>query len=117
MSVRRRPDDRQCQTEPPDDFAQRLERLRKSSGLTWRGFARALGVSLRSVHRWRAGGQPNAAHLLALVRFAAEAELLDVLLEQELDEPSDVRQAVLFEAEAWRRLRRTDRTEEFASPE
>lgn len=67
-------------TEFPDDFPQRLERLRAASGLTWRRLARELGVGVRSLYRWRAGTRPDAAHMLAIVEFATERELLNCLL-------------------------------------
>ncbi len=63
-----------------DDFAQRLERLREASGLSWSGLARAIGVSLRAVHRWRIGAIPNGAHVLALLDFAVDRGLLVCLL-------------------------------------
>ena len=91
-------------TEFPDDFPQRLERLREGSGLTWRGMARELGVSVRSVYRWRAGTRPDAAHMLAIVEFATERELLDCLLGRTNDETADERQALLFTDDVWQGL-------------
>ena len=41
-----------------DDFVQRLDALKKASGLTWNGFAQALGVDRRQVNRWREGTEP-----------------------------------------------------------
>lgn len=89
----------------PDDFPQRLERLRESSGLTWRALARDLGVSVRSVYRWRAGTRPDAAHMLAIVEFATERELLDCLLGRTREEPTDERQSLLFGEGVWAGLR------------
>ena len=37
----------------PKDFVQRLNRLKKASGLTWNGFARALRVDRKQMPRWR----------------------------------------------------------------
>ena len=48
-------DNRADGTEPlegdvlPEDFERRLERLREASGLSWRGFASALGVDPKSL--------------------------------------------------------------------
>ena len=42
----------------PEDFAQRISRLKSASGLTWNGFALALGVDRRQVNRWREGTEP-----------------------------------------------------------
>ena len=41
----------------PDDFPKRLERLKEVSGLTWSGFARAIGVGEKQIHRWRNGAR------------------------------------------------------------
>lgn len=91
-------------TEFPDDFPQRLERLRAASGLTWRALARELGVGVRSLYRWRAGTRPDAAHMLAIVEFATERELLDILLNRTDEGPVDEQQALLFAADVWEGL-------------
>ena len=91
-------------TEFPDDFPQRLERLRAASGLTWRALARELGVSVRSLYRWRAGTRPDAAHMLAIVEFATERESLDCLLGRTNDDAADKRQALLFADDVWQGL-------------
>ena len=85
----------------PDDFPQRLERLRAASGLTWRRLARELGVGVRSLYRWRAGTRPDAAHMLAIVEFATEQELLDCLLTGMNEGEADERQARLFGEDVW----------------
>ena len=36
----------------PEDFGQRLERLKEASGLSWRGMAKALGVDPKQLLRW-----------------------------------------------------------------
>lgn len=54
----------------PDDFAERLSRLREASGLTWNGFADALGVDRRQVTRWREGTEPCGGAMLSIVRLA-----------------------------------------------
>lgn len=66
----------------PEDFPERLERLRQACDLSWRGLARALRLHPRSLRRWRRGAKPDAAHLLALIGFAAERGLLDCLMPQ-----------------------------------
>lgn len=45
--------------------------VRAKSGLTWDQFARAFGVSRRSVHNWAAGEKMSAHNLELLGRFAA----------------------------------------------
>ncbi|MDE2744992.1 MAG: helix-turn-helix transcriptional regulator [Chloroflexota bacterium] len=85
----------------PDDFPQRLERLRAASGLTWRRLARELGVGVRSLYRWRVGTRPDAAHMLAIVEFATERELLDCLLSGTDEGEADERQARLFAEDVW----------------
>ena len=55
----------------PDDFPKRLERLKEVSGLTWSGFARAIGVGEKQIHRWRNGAEPCGGAMHALFRFAA----------------------------------------------
>ena len=42
----------------PEDFGQRLERLKEASGLSWRGMAKALGVDPKQLLRWRKGVEP-----------------------------------------------------------
>ncbi len=73
----------------PKDFSERLERLRAARGLTWRGLARELRVSVRNLRRWRAGGRVDGACLLRLVSYAGAHGLQDCLL-PELQEASRV---------------------------
>ena len=54
----------------PDDFPERLERLREASGLTWSGMARALGVSHKQIYRWRNGVEPCGGAIHSLYLFA-----------------------------------------------
>ena len=54
----------------PDDFPERLERLREASGLTWSGMARAIGVSHKQIYRWRKGVEPCGGALQSLYEFA-----------------------------------------------
>ena len=85
----------------PEDFAQRLERLRAASGLTWRTLARELGASVRSLYRWRAETRPDAAHMLAIVEFATDRELMDCLLTRTDEEAEDEQQALLVGEDVW----------------
>ena len=56
----------------PEDFPQRLRRLKEASGLTWTAFALAIGVDLKQLHRWlKKGVEPSGGPLMALFRFAA----------------------------------------------
>ena len=56
----------------PDDFGQRLERLKEASGLSWRGFAKALGVDPKQLRLWRKKGvEPCGGAMLSICRFAA----------------------------------------------
>ena len=56
----------------PEDFGGRLERLREISGLSWRQMAERLGVTERGALKWRRGGRPSAANLLAILELARE---------------------------------------------
>ncbi len=92
----------------PEDFPVRLERLKAASGLTWRSLARAAGVSVRSVYRWRAGAQPDATHLLALVEFATDRGMLDLLLPPAESVDANDDQQVLFRVDVWAALRKSE---------
>ena len=73
---RARPNTREDGTRPlpsgvlPRDFAQRLERLKEASGLSWRALARALGVDPKQLLRWRKGVEPCGGAMHSLFRFA-----------------------------------------------
>ncbi|MDE2843906.1 MAG: helix-turn-helix domain-containing protein [Chloroflexota bacterium] len=57
----------------PEEFGARLVRLKEASGLTWDGFATAIGVDIRQVLRWRKKGcEPAGGAMLALVDFAIQ---------------------------------------------
>ena len=64
----------------PEDFVRRLTRLKEASGLTWNGFAEALGGDPKQVLRWRHGTEPcgRAMHSLTLLaaRIPGGIELL-----------------------------------------
>ena len=56
----------------PDDFPERLARLRELAGLTWSGFARAIGVDYRQMYKWRKHGvEPSGAAMDRLYKFAS----------------------------------------------
>ena len=55
----------------PEDFRQKLEVIKRLTGLSWEGMATAMGVDSRQLWRWRKrGGEPGAGAMLALVRLA-----------------------------------------------
>ena len=54
----------------PDDFAGRIKLLKEASGLSWEGFADALGVDHRQLQRWRRGTEPCGGALFALFELA-----------------------------------------------
>ncbi len=56
----------------PEDFGERLERLKEASGLSWRGFAKALGVDPKQLRMWRRKGvEPCGGAMLSIARFAS----------------------------------------------
>ncbi len=71
----------------PPDFPERLERLRRETGLSRRAMARALRVEARTLRRWRNGTQPGPGHLYRLFRFAVERGLLHCLLPDAAEPP------------------------------
>ena len=59
----------------PDDFPERLERLRDLAGLTWAGFAAAIGVDYRQMYRWRKHGvEPSGAAMDRIYKFACRLD-------------------------------------------
>ena len=64
----------------PPDFPDRLERFIGAAGLSWRGLARRLRVSVRCVWRWKAGTRPETGHFYSLLDLAAGMGLLHILL-------------------------------------
>ena len=56
----------------PDDFGERLERLKELSGLSWGEFAELLGVTQRGLLKWRRGGPPSGAYFWAIMELARE---------------------------------------------
>ena len=46
----------------PGDFTDRLERLKEASGLSWSGFAKAIGIDYKQMYRWHNDGvEPSGA--------------------------------------------------------
>lgn len=59
----------------PDDFPERLERLREAAGLTWAGLAAAIGVDYRQMYKWRKHGvEPSGAAMDRIYKFAARLD-------------------------------------------
>ena len=70
----------------PEDFPERLERLRAGRGLSWRGLARELRINPRSLRRWRSGTRPDAAALLHLLSYAYACGLERCLLPEQFED-------------------------------
>ncbi|MYD92488.1 MAG: hypothetical protein F4Y02_02090 [Chloroflexi bacterium] len=64
----------------PEDFPQRLERLKEASGLSWRGLARSIGIDYKLMRRWRKGAAPSGGSMLSLFLFANRIGCLHILL-------------------------------------
>ena len=64
----------------PEDFPQRLERLKEASGLSWRGMARVIGIDYKLLRRWRKGAAPSGGSMLSLFLFANRIGCLHILL-------------------------------------
>lgn len=56
----------------PEDFPQRLERLREMAGISWKRMAELVGVTDRGALKWRRGGRPSAANFRAIMELARE---------------------------------------------
>ena len=55
----------------PEDFREKLETIKRLTGLSWEGLASAMGVDSRQLWRWRKrGGEPGAGAMLALARIS-----------------------------------------------
>ncbi|MYC39054.1 MAG: hypothetical protein F4X66_19405 [Chloroflexi bacterium] len=55
----------------PEDFREKLEVIKRLTGLSWEGLATAMGVDSRQLWRWRKrGGEPGAGAMLALARIS-----------------------------------------------
>ena len=56
----------------PEDFGERLERLKELTGLPWGEVAERLGVTQRGLAKWRNGGPPSGAYFWAILELARE---------------------------------------------
>ena len=56
----------------PEDFGERLERLKELSGLSWGEFAERLSVTQRGLAKWRNGGTPSGAYFWAILKLARD---------------------------------------------
>ncbi len=68
----------------PEDFPQRLVRLKEASGLSWRGLCRVTGIDYKLLRRWLKGWAPSGGSMLTLVIFANRIGCLPILLGEEL---------------------------------
>ncbi len=67
----------------PEDFVERLHRLKAATGLTWNGFAEALGVDPKQVFRWRRGTEPCGGAMRSLVGLSARVPGgLDIIMDE-----------------------------------
>ena len=65
----------------PADFARRLTDLKEASGLTWNGFAEAVGIESKNLHRWRRGTEPSGRAMHSLFCLASRIPGgLDILM-------------------------------------
>ena len=56
----------------PEDFPERLKRLKRASGLSWRQIAYWLGTDTSVIREWREGRrQPSTVHLFSLFALAS----------------------------------------------
>ncbi len=66
----------------PDDFPQRLLRLKEESGLSWAELNRRLGTHQETVRRWKKGiARPNTVHMMALFDLADRMALSSLFSE------------------------------------
>ena len=56
----------------PEDFGERLERLKELTGLPWGEFAERLGVTQRGLAKWRNGGPPSMSMVSENVRLSGQ---------------------------------------------
>ena len=67
----------------PEDFPQRLRRLRRATHLTRNGFADAVGVDPKQAERWDDGTEPCGGAMLSVVRLAGVVPGgLDMIVEE-----------------------------------
>ena len=56
----------------PEDFGERLERLKELSGLSWGHFAERLEVTQTGLRKWRNGRPSSGAYFWAILKLARE---------------------------------------------
>ena len=76
------------------DFPERLNRLKRLSGLSWSGLSRVLGVDRKRCRRWAGGTEPSGGSVLAVFHFASRIPggldiLLGLLTEPDLAEDEE----------------------------
>ena len=59
----------------PDDFGERLEGLKKLTGLSWGAFADLLGVTQRGLLKWRRGGPPSGVDAQRLCPLKCQGKM------------------------------------------
>ena len=55
----------------PDDFGDRLARLKSATGLSWNSFAECIGIDPRQLQRWRDDMVPGGHAMFALFLLAS----------------------------------------------
>ena len=73
--------------ELPQDFPDRLERFKESTGLTWNALARRLGVNPYRLREWRKGTSTilDSTNLVILLTLADKPGLRGILMCPDLD--------------------------------
>ena len=56
----------------PQDFGERLERLKELSGLPWGEFGERICVTQTGMRKWRNGRPPSGRYLWAIIELARE---------------------------------------------
>ena len=74
--------------ELPDDFGERVVRLKEAANVTWDEFSELLGVEPKQAIRWTQGTKPSGGAYHSLVRLAAWIPGgLDILLGDDFLDP------------------------------
>ena len=74
--------------ELPDDFGERVVRLKEAANVTWDEFAELLGVEPKQLIRWTQGTKPSGGAYHCLVRLAPWIPGgLDILLGDDFLDP------------------------------
>ena len=79
-----------CPPPFPEDFGERLQRLKDMTGLPWGEFAKHLGVTERGLLKWRRGGPPSGAYLWSIIELARDVPGgFDLILDGDVGEEDD----------------------------